>query len=64
MNAAHVPPLRVYLDENVPHSLYGYLAQRQIAVITAQGEQTTGDYRADEVALALGRAPESFPEEP
>lgn len=37
-----MPHLRVYLDENVPASLYDDLRQRHIAVTTAQREQTQG----------------------
>lgn len=37
-----MPRIRVYLDENIPASLFTYLRQRRISVTTAQREQTQG----------------------
>ena len=40
--ATLMPHVRVYLDENVPYSLYDFLRQRRVTVTTAQHEQTRG----------------------
>jgi Domain of unknown function (DUF5615) len=50
-----MPRVRVYLDENVPASLYGYLRQRHVAVTTAQHEQTRGFPDDDQLRYASYR---------
>lgn len=50
-----MPHVRVYLDENVPISLYGYLRQRHIAVTTAQREQTRGFADDDQLRYASSK---------
>ncbi len=50
-----MPNVRVYLDENVPHSLYGYLQQRHVAVMTVQQEQTQGFSDDDQLRYASSR---------
>lgn len=50
-----MPHGRVYLDENVPHSLYGYLMQHRIAVTTAQHEQTRDSPDDEQLRYASSR---------
>lgn len=48
----HTSHLRVYLDENVPHSLYVSLMQRGVAVTTAQAAQTRSLPDDDQIRFA------------
>lgn len=50
-----MPRVRVYLDENIPVSLYGYLRQRHITVTTAQQEQTRGFPDDEQLRYATSR---------
>jgi hypothetical protein len=50
-----MPDIRVYLDENIPASLYRYLQRRHVAVTTAQQEQTQGFPDDDQLRYASSK---------
>jgi len=50
-----MPRIRIYLDENIPASLSGYLRQRHITVMTAQQEQTQGFPDDEQLRYASSR---------